>query len=85
MASPSTDASQGPVPEKTAAEKNRAAEEKHAPGASWKADETHHLPKNRLSIVGTLLGAETTRFNCLQVFLALTLTTFLVCFCSRHR
>ncbi|KAJ7125471.1 MFS amino acid permease, partial [Mycena crocata] len=35
--------------------------EKRAPGASWKADETHHLPKNRLPIV----------------FLALTLTVFL--------
>ncbi|KAJ6623516.1 MFS general substrate transporter [Mycena sp. CBHHK59/15] len=36
-------------------------ERKAAPGASWKADETHVLPKNRLPIV----------------FLALTLTVFL--------
>ncbi|KAJ6547701.1 major facilitator superfamily domain-containing protein [Mycena capillaripes] len=61
MASAPTDAPQSPVPEMTAAEEKRAIEEKRAPGASWKADETHHLPKNRLSIV----------------FLALTLTTFL--------
>ncbi|KAJ7494229.1 MFS general substrate transporter [Mycena galericulata] len=36
-------------------------EEKRAPGASWKQDETQHLPKNNLPIV----------------FLALTLTVFL--------
>lgn len=25
---------------------------KHEPGASWKANEIHHLPENRLSVVG---------------------------------
>lgn len=24
---------------------------KHEPGASWKENETHHLPENRLSVV----------------------------------
>ncbi|KAJ7097805.1 MFS amino acid permease [Mycena belliarum] len=42
-------------------DEERAIEEKRVPGASWKANETHHLPKNRLSIV----------------FLALALTMFL--------
>ena len=27
---------------------------KHEPGASWKENETHHLPKNRLSVVRRL-------------------------------
>ncbi|KAJ7449942.1 major facilitator superfamily domain-containing protein [Mycena latifolia] len=53
-------ASPDPV-ETNAAEEKRAVEEKRVPGASWKENETHHLPKNRLSIV----------------FLALTLTVFL--------
>ncbi|KAJ7685325.1 major facilitator superfamily domain-containing protein [Mycena polygramma] len=57
----STPADAPSAPEKTVDEENVNAEEKRRPGASWKADETHHLPKNRLSIV----------------FLALTLTTFL--------
>ncbi|KAF7363558.1 putative transporter C3H1.06c [Mycena sanguinolenta] len=40
-----------PVPEKSAASENNGAMEKSAkPGAAWKADETHHLPKNRLGI-----------------------------------
>ncbi|KAJ7249117.1 major facilitator superfamily domain-containing protein [Mycena haematopus] len=60
MASQSRDAF--PVAEKIPAEENGAKEQKSTkPGASWKADETQHLPKNRLGIV----------------FLALTLTTFL--------
>ncbi|KAJ7271912.1 MFS general substrate transporter [Mycena haematopus] len=60
MASQPRDAS--PVPDKIAAQEKGAMEQKSTkPGASWKADETHHLPKNRLGIV----------------FLALTLTTFL--------
>ncbi|KAJ7709772.1 MFS general substrate transporter [Mycena rosella] len=50
-----------PVPEKSTADGKRDPEEKRAPGASWKADETHHLPKNRLPIV----------------FLALALSVFL--------
>ncbi|KAF7338188.1 MFS general substrate transporter [Mycena venus] len=62
MASQPTDASSPPLSGKSAAEEKRAIGEKRAePGASWKAEEAHHLPKNRLSIV----------------FLALTLTTFL--------
>ncbi|KAJ7510006.1 MFS general substrate transporter [Mycena galericulata] len=56
-----TDASPEPVLEKAAAPEKSAAAEKRTPGASWKQDETHHLPKNKLPIV----------------FLALTLTVFL--------
>ncbi|KAJ6502423.1 major facilitator superfamily domain-containing protein [Mycena sanguinolenta] len=59
MASQPRDTS--PLPEKSANEKGAMAEKSAKPGAAWKADETHHLPKNRLGIV----------------FLALTLTTFL--------
>lgn len=39
-----------------------AKTEKAAPGASWKAQEEHHLPKNRIGIVFAGL--------CLSVFLA---------------
>ncbi|KAJ7219407.1 hypothetical protein GGX14DRAFT_436049 [Mycena pura] len=55
------EASPESVPGKVLPKDESAKEVKQAPGASWKADETHHLPKNRLSIV----------------FLALTLTVFL--------
>ncbi|KAJ7343348.1 major facilitator superfamily domain-containing protein [Mycena albidolilacea] len=50
-----------PPPEKSSSEETQTVEKPPKPGASWKANETHHLPKNRLPIV----------------FLALTLTTFL--------
>ncbi|KAK7020503.1 MFS general substrate transporter [Favolaschia claudopus] len=47
MASQPTSASPTPVPPE---EKSTTDQKSGKPGASWKADETQHLPKNRLSI-----------------------------------